>query len=105
MIWLRQSTVRTIKFGPFLDKTDGVALEVGLASALDNATTGIRVSKNGGNYADRNSSTAPTYDETGEYNIELGATDTNALGTLKIIFAEAVTTLPEWHHVLAVFSQ
>lgn len=102
MIWLRQSTARTIKFGPFLDKTDGVSLEVGLASALDNATTGIRVSKNGGNYADRNSSTAPTYDETGEYNVELDTTDTNTLGVLKIIFEEAATCLPVWEEFMVV---
>jgi len=60
--WLKQSTAVTIQFGPFLDKTDGVALETGLATALDNATTGVRVSKNGGTLADRNSSTAPAYD-------------------------------------------
>ncbi len=102
MLWLKQSTVVTVHFGPFLDATDGVALEVGLAAALDNATTGIRVSPNGGNYVDRSSSTAPTYDETGEYFVELDATDTGALGTLKIIFEESATCLPVWSEFMVV---
>lgn len=100
--WLKQSTAVTIKFGPFLDATNAVSLETGLATAMDNATTGIRVSKNGGNYADRNSATAPTYDEMGEYNVELSTTDTNTLGTLKIIFEESATCLPVWQDFMIV---
>ncbi len=102
MIWLKQSTARTIKFGPFLDKTDGVALESGLAAALDNATTGIRVSKNGGAYVDRASATVPTYDAMGDYNVELDMTDTDTLGVLKIIFEEAATCLPVWEEFMVV---
>ena len=93
---LRQSTITTIKFGPFVDKDDGVTLETGLVTALDNATTGIRVTKNGGNYIDRDSGTAPTYDETGEYNVELSVNDTDTVGRLRVIFEEAATTLPVW---------
>ena len=100
--WLRQSTSVTTKLGPFVDKTDGVALEVGLATAMDNATTGIRVSKNGGTYADRNDATAPSYDAMGDYNIVLSTTDTNTLGKLRIIFEEAATTLPVWKDFMVV---
>lgn len=96
MLLLKQSTSVTVQFGPFVDKTDGVALEVGLATAMDNATTGIRLSKNGGTLADRNDSTAPAYDAMGFYKIVLDATDTNTLGTLLMTFEEAATCLPGW---------
>ncbi len=96
MLILKQSTVVTVQFGPFVDKTDGVALEVGLATAMDNATTGIRLSKNGGTLADRTDATAPAYDAMGFYKIVLDATDTGTLGTLLMTFEEAATTLPGW---------
>ncbi len=93
-MFLRQSTSQVIKFGPFLDKTDGVTLETGLATNLDNATTGVRISKDGGDFGDRSDATAPTYDEMGMYSITLGTTDTNTVGELFIIFEEAATCLP-----------
>ena len=102
MIWLKQSTAVTVQFGPFLDKTDGVTLEIGLATALDNATTGIRTSKNGGTLADRASATAPTYDAMGLYKVELGTSDTDTLGTLRIVFEEAATCLPVWQDFMVV---
>jgi hypothetical protein len=100
--WLKQSTSVVVQFGPFLDKTDGVTLETGLATALDNATTGIRISKNGAVFADRNSSTAPSYDAMGCYRITLDTTDTNTLGTLRMIFEEAATCLPVWRDFMIV---
>jgi len=100
--WLKLSTATTVQFGPFVDKTDGVTLETGLASAMDNATTGIRVSKNGAAFADRNSSTVPAYDAMGCYRVELDATDTNTLGRLRIIFEEAATCLPAWMDFMVV---
>lgn len=95
-MFLKQSTSQVIKFGPFLDKTDGVSLEVGLATNLDNATTGIRISKDGGDFGDRADATAPTYDEMGMYNVTLGTSDTDTCGELYIIFEEAATCLPVW---------
>jgi len=96
MIFLKQSTSVVVQFGPFVDKTDGVSLEVGLATAMDNATTGIRLSKNGAVYADRGDATAPAYDAMGSYRITLSATDTNTLGALRMTFEEAATCLPHW---------
>ena len=32
MLFLKQSTTVVVQFGPFVDKTDGVALEVGLTT-------------------------------------------------------------------------
>jgi len=94
MFFLKQSTAVDIKLGPFVDKTDGVAYEVGMAAAMDSATTGVRLSKNGGAFADRNEATEPTYDAFGYYLVKLSTTDTNTPGTLKVIYGDAATTLP-----------
>jgi hypothetical protein len=93
---LRQSTTQIIQFGIFVDIADGVTLEVGLSSAMDNASTGIRVSKDGATFADRNDSTAPAYDAMGSYRVTLNATDTATLGNLRITFEESTTCLPVW---------
>jgi len=96
MYFLRQSTSVTVQMGPFLDKTTGVDLEVGLGTALDNATTGLRLTKNGAALVDRNDATVPAYTAMGLYTVVLDATDTGTLGTLKMIFEEAATCLPVW---------
>jgi len=91
---LRQSTAVDIKLGPFVDKTDGVTYEVGMAAAMDNATTGVRLSKNGAAFADRTEATEPVYDAFGYYLVKLDATDTNTVGRLKVIFGDAAVCLP-----------
>src|SRR3990167_9305910 len=94
---LKQSTAAVISFGPFLDKTDGVTLETGLVSALDHATTGIMLSKNGGVLAVRNAAvTATTYDAHGCYRVTLDTTDTATLGRLRMIYTDVATCLPVW---------
>jgi len=96
-LWLKQSTAKVVSFGPFLDKTDGVTEETGLVSALDHATTGIKLSKNGGALTIRHATvTATTYDAYGMYRVTLDTTDTNTLGTLRMAFNEAATCLPVW---------
>src|SRR3990172_9736484 len=96
-MWLKKSTSVVISFGPFLDKTDGVTLETGLVSAIDHATTGAMCSKNGGALTIRSQAvTASTYDARGCYRVTLSTTDTNTLGTLRMIFEEAATCLPVW---------
>ena len=103
---LKQSTALVWSFGPFLDKTDGVTLETGLVSALDHASTGIMLSKNGGTLAVRHATvTASTYDAHGCYKVTLDATDTNTLGVLKMIYTDPATCLPVWKDFLVVASQ
>jgi hypothetical protein len=103
MMVLKQSTSVVISFGPFLDKTDGVTLETGLVSALDNGTTGIMLSKNGGTLAVRNAAvTATTYDAHGCYKVTLDTTDTGTLGQLRVIYTDAATCLPVWRDYLVV---
>lgn len=100
---LKQSTAVVITFGPFLDATDGVTLETGLVSALDHATTGIQLAKNGGSLAVRATTvTASTYDARGCYKVTLNATDTGTLGQLRVIYTDPTTCLPVWKDCLVV---
>jgi hypothetical protein len=69
---------------------------------MDNATTGIRVSKNGAVMVDRNSATAPAHDDDGYYRVALSATDTNTLGTLLIQYEESGVCLPGWKEFMVV---
>ena len=92
MHFLQQNQTATIKFGPFLDKTDGVTEESGL-------TPVVEVSKNGGAFAARNSGTAITHDVEGWYAVELNAVDTNTLGRLTVKSQDANTHLPVWAEV------
>lgn len=96
-MFLRQSTSAVISFGPFVSPTDGVTLQTGLASALDHASTGIMLSKNGGAMAVRHAAvTASSYDAYGDYLVTLDATDTNTPGRLRVQFAAAGSCLPVW---------
>jgi len=89
---LRQSTAVTVKIGPFVDETDGVTAETGLTISQAD----VRLSKNGGDYAQKHDSDAASHDENGEYNCNLDATDTNTLGRLKLSVHES-GALPVWH--------
>lgn len=102
MFWLKQSTSVVVPFGPMVDATDGVTLEAGLATAMDNATTGLRLKKNGAAFVDRNDATAPAYDAMGVYNITLDATDTGTLGTLRVVFEESATCVPHWEDFMVI---
>lgn len=94
---LKQSTAFVIPLGPFVDSTDGKTLETGLVSALDHASTGIMLSKNGGTLAVRHASvTASAYDTHGCYKVTLDATDTGTLGSLRVIYTDSTTCLPVW---------
>jgi hypothetical protein len=95
MKFLKQSTAAVVPMGPFVDPTDGVTLVTSLVSALDNATTGIFLIKNGGSGAVRHATvTATTYDAYGMYLVTLDATDTNTLGRLRVYFAAAASCVP-----------
>lgn len=83
--WLRQSTAVTVKIGPFVDNADGDTEETGLTISQAD----VRLSKNGGNYAQKNESSACTHDELGEYDCALDATDTGTLGRLRLAVHES----------------
>lgn len=94
---LKQSTAATIKMGPFLDDTDGKTAEIELTISQAD----IRLSKNGGDFAQTNDATGATHDESGYYGIPLDATDTGTLGRLKVFVSES-GALPVWADFLVV---
>ena len=94
---LKQSTAATIKLGPFIDDTDGKTAETGLTIAQAD----IRLSKNGGNFAQTNNTAGATHDENGYYDIPLNATDTGTLGRLRVAVSKS-GALPVWQDFLVV---
>lgn len=94
---LKQSTAATVKAGPFLDDTDGVTEEVSLTIAQAD----IRISKNGGAFAQTNNATGATHDENGYYGVPLDTTDTNTLGRLRVAI-HATGALPVWHEMMVL---
>ncbi len=90
---LKQSTIITIKLGPFLNKVDGVTEEVLL-------TPPVEVSKNGAAFAARNSVTAVSHDAEGYYAVELNATDTGTLGRLRVKSHDSTVHLPVWQEYM-----
>lgn len=89
--FLRQSTAVTIKFGPFLDSGDGNTVE----GSLTLSQADFRLSKNGGDFAQKNESSAATHDELGYYDVSIDATDTNTPGRLRVAVHES-GALPVW---------
>ncbi len=85
MSWLKQSTAITVKLGPFVDETDGKTAETGLTIGQAD----VRLSKNGGDLAQKSSATACTHDEIGVYDCPLDTTDTGTLGRLDLFVHES----------------
>ena len=80
MHYLKQSTAVTLKIGPFLDDTDGKTAETGLTITQAE----VRLSKNGGDIAQKTEATSCTHDELGIYGCPIDATDTGTLGRLQL---------------------
>ena len=95
--WIKQSTSSTIKLGPFLDDTDGKTPETGLTISQAD----IRLSKNGGAFAQSNNAAGATHNENGYYDVPLNTTDTNTLGTLRVAVSES-GALPVWQDYMVV---
>lgn len=88
MQYLRQATTATITLGPFVDSTDGSTPETAL-------TLTVKVAKNGAALAARSDATAIAHDADGNYPVVLNATDTSAIGRLRVA-ATATGALPVW---------
>lgn len=91
MRWLRQSTAATVVIGPMLDDTDGKTAE----TALTISQADIRLSKDGGAFAQTNNAAGATHMEAGYYSVPLNTTDTNTLGRLRVAVSES-GALPTW---------
>jgi len=94
---LKQSTAATVKLGAFVDDTDGKTAKTGLTISQAD----IRLSKNGGDFAQTNNSAGATHDEFGYYDIPLDTTDTGTLGRLRVAVSES-GALPVWQDFLVV---
>jgi len=94
---LKQSTAATIKLGAFVDDSDGKTAETGLTISQAD----IRLSKNGGDFAQTNNATGATHDELGYYNVPLDTTDTDTLGRLLVAVSKS-GALPVWQEFLIV---
>lgn len=99
MLYLKQSTAAILKIGPFLDNLDGYTAETGLSIAQAD----VRLSKNGGDIAQKNESSTCTHDELGVYNCSLNTTDTATLGRLQL-YVSASGALPVFHDFMVVTS-
>jgi len=97
-LWLKQSTAVDVIVGPFVDKTDGNTAE----TALTVTQAEVRLSKNGGNMAQKNEATALSHDELGYYVCKFDATDTNTLGILQLMIHESADALPVYHEYMVV---
>lgn len=94
--WVKQGTAVTIKFGPFVDQSDGATPETGITLT----STNLRLSKNGGDFASK-STGATAHDEFGWYNLALSTTDVDTLGSLQIA-CDTTEALPVWDNVSVV---
>jgi hypothetical protein len=95
--WLKHQTAVTIKMGPFIDDIDGKTAETGLTIAQAD----IRLTKNGGAFAQTHNSVGATHDENGYYGVPLDATDTDSLGRLRVAISK-VGALPVWQDFVVV---
>ena len=97
MQYLKQSTAATVKLGPFLDESTGKDTE----EALTISQADIRLSKNGGAFAQTNNATGATHDENGWYGVPLDTTDTGTVGRLIVAVHES-GALPVWREFMVV---
>ena len=77
---LKQSTAASIVMGPMLNDADGNTPE----TTLTIAQADIRVSKNGGVYAQSNNATGATHMEFGKFSVPLDNVDTATLGKVRV---------------------
>jgi hypothetical protein len=96
MRFVRQSTAATVTVGPFIDKTDGVTAETGLADQSANG----RLVKNGTGAAFTASSWA--HDAQGNYLVGLSTSHTDTIGRLRLSFSDAATYCPVWEDFMVL---
>ena len=80
MMILKADTAVTLKIGPFLDETNGKDAETGLTITQAE----VRLSKNGGDIAQKNEGANCSHDELGIYGCPIAGNDTNPDGRLHL---------------------
>lgn len=89
--FLKQSTAVDVMLGPFLDSVDGNTIESGLTITAPD----IRLSKNGGAFAQKSAAQTLTHGENGWYPVNLSTNDTGTVGILIVAVHES-GALPVW---------
>ena len=97
MQFLKQNTSVTVKIGPFVDDEDGKTAETELTIEQSD----VRLSKNGGDIAQKHDASTCTHDELGIYDCSLDATDTDTLGRLQL-WVHKSGALPVWHEFMVL---
>lgn len=97
-MFLKQSTSQVVRYGPCLDITDGVTEE----TALTLAQADMRLSKDGGAFAQKNTTGNATHDSDGWYSTTLDATDTATVGELILNVHQPANMLPVWMRFFVV---
>jgi len=92
MPFLRQNTAQTVRFGPFLDITDGVTPEI----ALTITEALMRLSKDGASFSKKNAGGNATHDSGGWYFTTFDTTDTGTVGELIMNVQLPSEALPVW---------
>lgn len=97
MIFLKKLTSGTavVQIGPVMDD-DGVTPYTSTLVATD-----VKISKNGGTYASKNESTAPSHDADGWFRVTLDSTDLGTLGNVKVRIVKT-GCLQAWVHIHVV---
>lgn len=96
-MFLKQSTAVTVVLGPFVDSADGATAE----TALTIAQADVRLSKNGGAFAQKGDATSCTHMENGHYSCLLSTADTGTLGHLRAAVNES-GALAVWRDFLVL---
>ena len=82
---LQANTAVDVMVGPFVDEDNGKTAE----TTLTITQAEVRLSKNGGNMAQKSEATSLTHDELGNYVCKLDTTDTNTEGILTLMVHES----------------
>jgi len=92
MPFLRQSTIQTVRFGPFLDAGDGVTEETG-----ETITPALRrLSKDGAAFAATSDASNAVHDSDGWYSADFTVADTDTVGELILNVQVPANHLPVW---------
>lgn len=97
MFFLKQSTAANVTLGPFVSASDGCTPVTNLSIVQAD----VRLTKNGGNFAQANQASNAAHMENGYYSKQLDSADTDTLGRLTVAVAENAA-LPVWHDFTVV---
>tara|TARA_Y100000310_G_C20704329_1_gene833668 strand:- start:34718 stop:37687 length:2970 start_codon:yes stop_codon:yes gene_type:complete len=86
------NTSATVKMGPFISSADGVSP----LTTLTITSADVRLSKNGGNFVEKNDPSEATHDEDGYYDVILDTTDLDTLERMRVAIT-VTSALPVWN--------